>query len=92
MRIKLIISLLLLILAVIFAIQNSNALTVKFLIWEITLPVALIIIISLTVGAIIGLIYSIPHKKSEKPDKSDKFDDHEKPEDKKQYDQPSGLF
>ncbi len=89
MRIKLIISLFLLILAVIFAIQNSNALTVKFLVWETTLPVALVIIITLTVGAIIGLIYSIPHKKSEK---SDKFDDHQKPEDHKQYDQPSGLF
>lgn len=89
MRIKLIISLFLLILAVIFAIQNSNALTVKFLVWETTLPVALIIIITLTVGAIIGLIYSIPQKK---PEKSDKFDDHQKPEDHKQYDQPSGLF
>jgi putative membrane protein len=83
MRIKLIFSLILLILAVIFALQNSNAETVKFLFWEATLPVALIIIISLTVGAILGLIYSIPGKK---PEKSDKFDDH-KPEDK-----PSGLF
>ena len=88
MRIKLIFSLGLLILAVVFAIQNSSALTVKFLIWQTTLPVALIIIISLTVGAIIGLIYSIPGKKS---DKSDKFDDH-KPEDQQQHDQPSGLF
>lgn len=89
MRIKLIFSLLLLILAVIFAIQNSDSQTVRFLFWEATLPIALIIIISLTVGAIIGLIYSIPHKKSEK---SDKFADHEKPEDHQEYDQPSGLF
>lgn len=89
MRIKLICSLILLILAVIFAIQNASSLTVKFLIWQTTLPVALIIIISLTVGAIIGLIYSIPGKKS---DKSDKIDEKKKPEDKEQYDRPSGLF
>ena len=89
MRIKLIFSLLLLILAVIFAIQNSDSQTVRFLFWEATLPIALIIIISLTVGAIIGLIYSIPGKKS---GKSDKFADHEKPEDHQEYDRPSGLF
>ncbi len=89
MRIKLIFSLTLLILAVIFAIQNSNALTVRFLFWETTLPVALIIIITLTVGAIIGLIYSIPHKK---PEKSDKFDDYKKSEDHQPENKPSGLF
>jgi uncharacterized membrane protein YciS (DUF1049 family) len=92
MRIKLIFSLILLILAVIFAIQNSNALTVRFLLWETTLPVALIIIISLTVGAIIGLVYSIPGKKPDKTDKSDKFDDKRKTEDQKQQDQTAGLF
>lgn len=89
MKIKLIFSLLLLILAVIFAIQNSTALTVRFLLWETTLPVALIIIISLTVGAILGLIYSIPGKK---PDKSDKFDENSKSEDHKPHEQASGLF
>jgi len=89
MRIKLIFSLTLLILAVIFAIQNSNALTVRFLFWETTMPVALIIIITLTVGAIIGLIYSIPHKK---PEKSDKSEDHKKAHDNPPDHGPSGLF
>ena len=86
MRIKLIFSLILLILAVFFAIQNSNALTVKFLLWETTLPVALIIIISLTVGAIIGLVYSIPGKKPDKTDTTDKFDDNQS------KDQVSSMF
>jgi uncharacterized integral membrane protein len=68
MRIKLIFSLILLILAVYVALQNSSATPVKFLIWEKDLPVALIIIISLTVGAILGLIYPILGKKSKSTD------------------------
>ncbi|HJX71179.1 MAG TPA: LapA family protein [Bacteroidales bacterium] len=68
MRTKLIISLLLLMLAVIFAIQNSSGIIVKFFFWETAIPVALIIVIALSVGVILGLIVSKPGKKSVKTD------------------------
>jgi putative membrane protein len=68
MRKRLIFSLILLILSVIFAIQNSVDVTMKFFFWEAALPVALIIVISLAIGVIIGLLYSIPGKKSEEAD------------------------
>lgn len=70
MRTKLIFTLILLILVVIFALQNSNSVTVHFLFWESTLPVALIIVISLAAGGIIGLLYSIPGKKEKTKEKS----------------------
>ncbi|MBN2212720.1 MAG: LapA family protein [Bacteroidales bacterium] len=66
MRIKIIISLLLLIVAVICAIQNANAITVRFLFWDATLPVALIIVLTLAVGVILGLILSLSGKKPAK--------------------------
>jgi uncharacterized integral membrane protein len=75
MRIKVIFSLLLLILAVICAIQNAASITLKFLFWNTTLPVALIIVITLAIGVILGLILTIPGRK---PDKSGE----KKPEDK----------
>ncbi|HJX72305.1 MAG TPA: LapA family protein [Bacteroidales bacterium] len=68
MRTNLIFSLLLLMLAVIFAVQNSNGIIVKFLFWETAIPVALIVVISLSVGVILGLIFSIPGKKRVKTD------------------------
>jgi uncharacterized integral membrane protein len=80
MRIKVIFSLLLLILAVICAIQNATPITLRFLFWNATLPVALIIAITLAVGVILGLILTIPGRK---PVKS---------EDKKPEDEASEKF
>ncbi len=74
MRTKVIISLLLLILAVICALQNSDVVPLKFLFWDARLPVALLIVITLAVGVILGLIITIYSRKPEK--KADK-----KPED-----------
>lgn len=63
MNTKLIISFCLLILVVVFSLQNSVSVPVRFIVWKTELPVALIIIISLSFGIIMGLLYSIPRKK-----------------------------
>ena len=66
MRTKIIISLLLLILAVICALQNSGVVPLKFLFWDAMLPVALLIVITLAVGVILGLILTLSARKHEK--------------------------
>ncbi|MBI4632699.1 MAG: LapA family protein [Deltaproteobacteria bacterium] len=54
MTFKMIITLILAGLAVLFIIQNSDVVQVSFLIWHITLSRALLIFFSLLIGFIIG--------------------------------------
>jgi len=58
MRIKLIIGLVLLLLVVIFSIQNAEMVSIKFLIWEISLSRALMIFLVFCFGGILGWIFS----------------------------------
>ena len=51
------------VLTVVFSIQNSVDVQIKFLFWESNLPLALIIVISLALGTILGVLFSIPKKK-----------------------------
>lgn len=46
--------------AVVFIFQNMAPVTVSFLSWEIEGSLALILILSMTVGAIIALLFSLP--------------------------------
>ncbi|OHA58094.1 MAG: hypothetical protein A2571_03580 [Candidatus Vogelbacteria bacterium RIFOXYD1_FULL_44_32] len=46
--------------AVVFALQNTFAVTVTFLAWEITAPLAVLIILSLIVGILISILMTIP--------------------------------
>jgi len=55
--IKSILSLLLIIAALIFAIQNFATVEIQFLLWSFSLPRALMIVILLGIGFIIGLLF-----------------------------------
>ena len=55
--IKSIISLLLIIAALIFSIQNVAAVEIQFLLWSFSLPRALMIVTLLGIGFIIGLLF-----------------------------------
>lgn len=62
--IKSIISLLLIIAVLIFSIQNIAAVEIQFLLWSFALPRALLIMILLGVGFIIGMLfYSIAFRR-----------------------------
>lgn len=54
---KSIFSLLLIIAVLIFAIQNVAAVEIQFLLWSFSVPRALLIVILLGVGFIIGLLF-----------------------------------
>ena len=55
--IKSIISLLLIIAVLIFSIQNMAAVEIQFLLWSFSIPRALLIIILLGVGFVIGMLF-----------------------------------
>jgi len=55
--IKSILSLLLIIAALIFAIQNFTTVEIQFLLWSFSLPRALMILILLGIGFVIGLLF-----------------------------------
>jgi lipopolysaccharide assembly protein A len=55
--IKSILSLLLIIAALIFAVQNFATVEIQFLFWSFSLPRALMILILLGIGFIIGLLF-----------------------------------
>ncbi len=62
--IKSIISLLLIIAALIFSIQNVASVEIQFLLWSFSIPRALLIMILLGVGFVIGMLfYSIAFRR-----------------------------
>lgn len=54
---KFIISLLLIIAVLIFSIQNMAAVEIQFLLWSFSIPRALLIVILLGVGFVIGMLF-----------------------------------
>jgi len=60
MPILLILALIVAILAVLFAVQNTQAITVSLLLWEFEQPLALILLIVLALGVLIGLLATSP--------------------------------
>ena len=56
----LIVALLIAVVAVIFALQNSITVTISFLAWEVTGSLSLVLLITLGIGAIIGLLVLAP--------------------------------
>ncbi len=66
MRTRIIISILLAILLVIFTIQNSEIVTVRLYFWDTNIPGALLFLICLCIGVIIGVLIPVKKKKSEK--------------------------
>ena len=55
--IKSIFSLLLIIAALVFAIQNIAAVKVQFLLWSFSLPSALLILMLLSIGFLLGVLF-----------------------------------
>ena len=62
MRWKLILTLVLLVLLVIFTMQNYEVVTVQFLFWSFQTSRTIIIFVTLLIGIIIGLIISFERR------------------------------
>lgn len=60
LRLWLILALVIAILVVIFAVQNAFAITISVLIWQFQGSLALVLLLTLALGAIAGLLVSIP--------------------------------
>ncbi|MBN1253129.1 MAG: LapA family protein [Bacteroidales bacterium] len=58
MKFKIIVIILLLLLVVIFALQNTEIVGIKLWFWEVKTPRALLILLCITLGVIIGMISS----------------------------------
>ncbi len=58
MKIKAVIALVLIGLVAIFAIQNATTVDVKFLLWSLSIPRALLVVALLAVGFILGITVS----------------------------------
>ena len=56
----LIFALVIAVIAVIFALQNTITVTISFLAWEITGSLSLVLLITLAIGALIGLLVLAP--------------------------------
>ena len=60
MQIILVIALLIAILAVIFALQNAIPVSITFFVWKTTGSLVLVLLVTLAVGAAVGLLVSLP--------------------------------
>ena len=56
----LILALLIAVIAVIFALQNTTQVTIAFLIWQFDQSLALVLLLSLAIGVVIGLLTISP--------------------------------
>jgi len=56
----LIVGLVIAIVAVIFALQNSMTITISFLAWELTGSLSLVLLVTLAIGVVIGLLVLSP--------------------------------
>jgi len=71
---NLIIALVLILITVIFSIQNSSPITMKFFFWDINYPPAVLIPLAVLIGAVLGLIFSLTSikRKNEKIERLEK--------------------
>jgi len=56
----LIFALIIAIVAVIFALQNTMTITISFLAWEVTGSLSLVLLVTLAIGVLIGLLFLAP--------------------------------
>jgi uncharacterized integral membrane protein len=66
MQIFLFIALIISALAIVFAVQNTDATTVSFLFWHINGSLALILLIALSAGALVSVLASLPGRVRDK--------------------------
>jgi uncharacterized integral membrane protein len=60
MQIFLFFALIIAVLAVFFALQNSDPATVKFAVWEFNSSLAFVLLLSMLAGALISFLFSLP--------------------------------
>lgn len=60
MQILLIFSLIIAVIAVLFAVQNAASVPVQFLMWKYQAPLALTMLLSVLLGVLISLLFSLP--------------------------------
>lgn len=65
MKTKIIIIVVLAVLLIVFVLQNTAMVSIKFWFWELSIPRALLLFVCFAIGLIIGLI--IPTAKKAKP-------------------------
>ena len=58
--IYLILALVIAIIAVIFALQNTAVVTISFLVWKVTGSLSLVLLVTLAIGVLIGVLFLIP--------------------------------
>jgi len=68
MQRSLIIALLLMLLTVVLTIQNSGPVTINLLFWTVNMPIAVLILITVILGALVGALIALPvlRRKNEK--------------------------
>jgi putative membrane protein len=65
MKAKIIIIVILAVLLIVFVLQNTTMVSIKFWFWELSIPRALLLFVCFAIGLVIGLI--IPASKKAKP-------------------------
>jgi putative membrane protein len=60
MQRTLIIALLLILIVVVFALQNSNPVQIKLLFWQVESSIAFVMTSVLFIGALLGVLFSLP--------------------------------
>lgn len=60
MQRSLIFALLLILIVVVFALQNSDQLIIKLLFWDVESSIAFIMTLVLFIGALLGVLFSLP--------------------------------
>lgn len=58
--IYLILALVIAIIAVIFALQNTTAITISFFLWQVSGSLALVVLITLALGVLVGWLFAAP--------------------------------
>ncbi len=81
MQRTLIFALLLIMAVVVFALQNSDPVQIKLLFWDVESSIALVITSVLFIGALLGVLFSLPSifkKKEQIAELKEKLDDQSK--------------
>ncbi len=66
-RLKLIVTLLLAVVVLVFALQNTNPVDATFLVARVSTPLTLIVLVSLITGFVLGVLVSIRASGRKKP-------------------------
>lgn len=65
MKSKIVIIILLAVLLIIFVLQNTEVVTIKFWFWDMSIPRALLLFVTFAIGLIIGLMVPSTRKSKE---------------------------